>query len=657
MIEYFKEYENIKFVRVKNKTKSPYELNWQNNPISYDDILKHIETGQNYGVLGGYGGLIIIDADKVTSSTSKDDRFPQYDQELPTIIEELLPKTLKVRSGSGAYHYYFFCPKLQKKVVLKSKREGKELHWGEIMSYGSQVIGPGSIHPITGKTYEIINNTPIAEISPFKLHQALSGFLTTVQDTIDNSHTNNNIDNLRVEDIFNTSSLKSNTKNQLYGSHPVHGSSSGMNFWIDTSKNVWHCFRCSSGGGAAAAIGVVNGIIDCSEAKRGQFNGEKFKKVIELAKKQYNLISKPEIEVQNFQEIKDNEDNKKLLNLWTFKDFEKFEYDNNYLVERILYPQTVTMLYSPPGDFKSIMSVYMALAIAQGEKWCGYDTQQNAVLYCDKENNDKIIKERLMAMYKGLEYKDKEMPLYFLRREGNLMSSKGLDNNFISKLFYTIQTYNIKVVFFDTMHRFGDYDENSSDDINTLYTYIFQPLIEQFGCSIVFLHHTNKDGNFRGSGDFLGMVDTAYSFKREKQQGTGTKKNIVKIINEKNRSGEVEIMKAELFFENVRDENDNLILDSLFIDKLDSQDENKDSTKFSKCASICRNHLQAGKKLYKRDFDAVLKNNGLDISQRTLINVLNWLIEKEEFIREKDNGYVRNCNNFNFNLEDIEEVL
>ena len=51
--------------------------------------------------------------------------------------------------------------------------------------------------------------------------------------------------------------------NKLVGSHPIHGSTTGMNFEIDLSKNVWYCFRHASGGGCRELIAILNGIVEC----------------------------------------------------------------------------------------------------------------------------------------------------------------------------------------------------------------------------------------------------------------------------------------------------------------------------------------------------------------------------------------------------------
>lgn len=622
MIEIFKQYSRIKFVKLMGYTKLPAEKQWQKKPYDYKDALA-FHKKQNYGVLGGYGDLIIIDADKVTSSGNKDIRFKDKDNELIDEIESSLPETLTIQSGSGARHYYYFCKDIKKKIILQNNN----YHWGEIISFGSQAVGPGSIHPETKNIYKIIKKNKIQELNITDLYKVVRRFV--VNNNENKQHSNKTgIDDLQVTSIFSISGLKKAADGQLYGSHPIHGSSGGANFWINPDKNTWFCFRCNSGGGPASAIAVNEGIINCGGVSG--LRGKLFLEVLKVGQEKYGLQQK-EDKVETFEEISDKYDKLKLP-LWTFEDFENYQIDNNFLIYKVIYPKTITMLYSPPGEFKSIMAMYMAMAIAQGTEWVGFKAEKNAVLYCDKENNDRILKERLMALYKGNEYEDKQMPLYFLRREGDLIRNQRVDSKFLEKLFYNIELYNIKVIFFDTMHRFGDYDENSSDDINLLYTQVFQPLIEKYECSVIFLHHTNKDGNFRGSGDFLGMVDTAYKFKRKNTPGT--KSNKFYIHNEKNRSGEVETINAELEF-NMREEGEVEVLDSIEIIIEDNKEPKTHDDFFSKVKqSLSYTDLR-----YKRDIKELLENQGLEFSLSKLKRALTWLVEKELVERDHANRY------------------
>ena len=54
-------------------------------------------------------------------------------------------------------------------------------------------------------------------------------------------------------------------------------------------KNVWHCFRCNTGGGAISLIAVLEGIIACHEAIPGGLKGDKFKETLRLAHDRYGF--------------------------------------------------------------------------------------------------------------------------------------------------------------------------------------------------------------------------------------------------------------------------------------------------------------------------------------------------------------------------------
>ena len=55
--------EGFGFVKLKPKSKVPLEKEWQNKPYNIQEINEWFKHGNNYGIMGGYGGLIVIDAD------------------------------------------------------------------------------------------------------------------------------------------------------------------------------------------------------------------------------------------------------------------------------------------------------------------------------------------------------------------------------------------------------------------------------------------------------------------------------------------------------------------------------------------------------------------------------------------------------------------
>jgi len=267
--------EEIKFCRIRKGTKKPFEKDWTNKPYSYSEIEKFL-PGENYGVLCGYGGLIVIDSDE---------------DELQIVVGEKLPETFKVRTGGGGIHNYYFCPDCKKKIILE--KDGK--HYGEVQSFGAQVVGPNSIHP-SGRKYEVINDKEITTISYEQLLSAIKPFMKEIEETeksleYEKREYGDEINDLSVVDIWGTAGLKKHGS-EYYGAHPIHGSETGMNFWINPVKNVWHCFRHNTGGGPLYAIAVKEGIIDCSEAVKGALRGDKAREAIRIAQEKYGLKRK-----------------------------------------------------------------------------------------------------------------------------------------------------------------------------------------------------------------------------------------------------------------------------------------------------------------------------------------------------------------------------
>lgn len=132
------------FVKLGKKSKIPFEKAWPKKPYSYIDIQKWISKGNNYGVMGGRGNLVIVDSDDAT---------------LSDLIYKELPETFTVKTSKGN-HFYYIVPIVDKKIILT--KDG--LHFGEIISHGSQVVGPNCKHP-SGIVYTVERDLPIHQFS------------------------------------------------------------------------------------------------------------------------------------------------------------------------------------------------------------------------------------------------------------------------------------------------------------------------------------------------------------------------------------------------------------------------------------------------------------------------------------------------------------
>jgi len=342
-----RERPGARFTVIHNGGKKPEGKDWAGvNGANYaiDDapLAGYLSQGHNYGVLCGHAGIAVPDLDD------------------PAALEELgvlarMPNVMQVRTGRGGYHYYLDCPELDNQIgiyhpTLKDE-DGEPIHLGEIQSRGQQVVGPGSTHP-NGRKYEVVCDAPVLSISKADLLKIFDGCILTGLDDPEeeprraearrrSSGGSSLGDRIPIDAVAWPKAVKEQHGSEVRGSHPIHGSDSGKNFAVNTSKNCWHCFRHKSGGGPLEWIAVETGLISCQDAKPGCLDDmETFKKVLQIArdsgfdipaperKKQAEKPQEPNV-LTALQKLLDNEDKIKGECLWNWR-------TNKPRVERVL---------------------------------------------------------------------------------------------------------------------------------------------------------------------------------------------------------------------------------------------------------------------------------------------------------------------------------
>lgn len=486
-----KQLQRFKFCRIKKGKKKPFEKDWTNKSYSYKEI-KPFLPKENYGVLCGYENLAVIDADN---------------EDLQVAIENMLPETYRVKTGRGGTHNYFIIRDLDQKLILETE-DGT--HLGEVQWKGQQVVGPNSIHPNRNK-YEEINQKPITEIPAKLIYEKFKPFIKQIKEAEENKEweikEHSEIDDLSVASIFGTSGLKAHGS-EYYGSHPIHGSEGGMNFWINPSKNIWHCFRHNSGGGPLSAIAVKEGIIDCSDARKGVLRGDKAIQSIEKAREKYGLKEKEQIEDLKVVYDKD------LQNLKA----EKVE----WLIEDILPKNTICFLGGKRGAFKSFVAIHLAYCLTNG-KLCfnKYGTKPCKVLFIDEENNLSLIKERSEKVKKGLEINNSSNIAYLS------LTGLKIDNpNWINKLERLIVKFKPDVIIVDSLRRVVKFKENEAEPTSELFTETLKPLTQKYGLSWILIAHLRKGisgrnisdemDEIRGSSDLPALADIVLLLRRNR---------------------------------------------------------------------------------------------------------------------------------------------
>lgn len=215
----------FRFVKIGNKNKACFETGWQdNNNYSFEEINEWVSKGNNYGIIGGYGNLVIVDFDN---------------EKVQEEVETRFPRTFTVKAGGGLKHFYFIveCPEKSFKILDSDKNT-----LVDVQATGKYVVAPESTHP-NGNKYKVVDDSPIAKID----YNLIKGYLYKYRDTKDVEFNNTSKDPL-IEEIINRVSIKdvlgwegiNNIKNPT--ECPFHSSKGGKCF--SYKDKVAHCFHC-----------------------------------------------------------------------------------------------------------------------------------------------------------------------------------------------------------------------------------------------------------------------------------------------------------------------------------------------------------------------------------------------------------------------------
>lgn len=163
-----------RYCNVRAGEKKPYPNNWQNMPLTLDQV-----ESTNVGlILGPKGnGILAIDFDGTSAWTWI---VEQGVQNLPVTPTWTSGKTDRCQMAFSVPERLWDV--LKTKKVATGEREGFEFRWA-----GGQSVLPPSIHPDTNKPYEWIVDatTPVAEIPEDLLHAWLRQMTVAIEREID----------------------------------------------------------------------------------------------------------------------------------------------------------------------------------------------------------------------------------------------------------------------------------------------------------------------------------------------------------------------------------------------------------------------------------------------------------------------------------------
>lgn len=187
----------------------------------------------------------------------------------------------------------------------------------------------------------------------------------------------------------------------------------------------------------------------------------------------------------------------------------------HWLVRDLLMEDSVAMLYGEPAAGKSFLALDLALSVATGsERWAGRRIRAGGVVYLLGEGEQSAGK-RISAWirHNGLDPEVvAQAPLRVVTSAG-VLSDKHRDaalaqiRQAAQQMLSAQQT--LRLVVIDTVSRHMVGNENSAEDVKPFLAAADQ-VRQEFGVTVLLIHHTGKDESkgARGSSVLLGDTDT-----------------------------------------------------------------------------------------------------------------------------------------------------
>ncbi len=189
--------------------------------------------------------------------------------------------------------------------------------------------------------------------------------------------------------------------------------------------------------------------------------------------------------------------------------------EEEWLVKFLISRQGITALSGNPGDFKTWITIHIAICISRNLQVFGrFDTDlSGSVLIIDEEDHIRLLQKRLKLL--GAENTDL---IHYISQGGIKVDA----DEPLSEIIEIVRSKNIKLVILDSLVRIHQQDENDAGGMSKVFESMKKIIAE--GASILFTHHHRKQFGFgsnnlgqsmRGSSDILAAVDSHITIKKK----------------------------------------------------------------------------------------------------------------------------------------------
>lgn len=199
--------------------------------------------------------------------------------------------------------------------------------------------------------------------------------------------------------------------------------------------------------------------------------------------------------------VKDWREDINLANLVTAESLEEAP-ENEALIDGFIFKNTSTVIHSNPGAGKSSLILALIKDLIKSEKI-------NSAIYFDADNPQSVLKDRLPKV------QDKKLFYWSSTR----VSFDDMKNEMYRLISYKQQGRDVLIVI-DTAGRFVDGSVKNDNEVLPILK-IVNDLVNEFGATVILVHHSNKakddDGKpvFQGSQRIMGDTDATWGLVRK----------------------------------------------------------------------------------------------------------------------------------------------
>lgn len=206
-------------------------------------------------------------------------------------------------------------------------------------------------------------------------------------------------------------------------------------------------------------------------------------------------------------------------NLMTCSDLINLKFDErSWLVDKVIPENSMCFLAGKRASKKTLLGLDMAISIASGTSFLGFDTKPCTVLYIDEENYTGDLQGRIKGILKGKDIENPPDNLFITSFEGIKLEDPGWN----AWLDSFLDEHNPCIIIVDTIRRIMKAEENDATAMNNVLTEHIRPLSKRHDISWLFMHHmrkgqgktpTDRMDEMRGSSEMSNYADIILSLE------------------------------------------------------------------------------------------------------------------------------------------------